>query len=441
MSMTGRRDFLRLAGGAAAGTALPVLMPSALRPHDGASNLQLTHPPLPPTRPTSAASDETYWRLVKAQFPLRNDVIPMNAANLAPAPWSVVDAVIEAMRSVEGDVSFQNRASYDELREQLRARLAGYLGVAADEIAIVRNTSEANNIIAGGLPLASGDEVVLHAENHASNAVAWDVRAARYGFTIRRVAVRPDMSHDQMIAAFAAELTPRTRVLSFTDVSNVTGIRLPARALCALGRERGVHVHVDGAQSFGMLRLDLREMGCDSYATSAHKWFLGPKEAGLLYVRADVAQHIWPGVVSLGWGSDARAAPAGARRFETLGQRNDATIAGLDAALTFHEQIGAHRIEARVLELAAVLKERLAAIPGAQLVTPHDAARSGGVVIARFGEADARALFERLYHEARVAGAPTGGLRLCPHICNTLDDVEHAADSTARLVQASARIP
>jgi isopenicillin-N epimerase len=260
MPNTGRRQFLRLAGGAAAGAALPALVPSAAR---GARELRPSNPAQRPLPSRPVAADETYWRLVKAQFALRDGVIPMNAANLAPAPRPVVDAVIDAMRSVEGDVSFQNRATYDELRERLRARLGDYLGVTADEVAIVRNTSEANNIIAAGLPLGSGDEVLLHAENHASNGVAWDVRAARHGFSVRRVAVRPDMSHDEMLAAFAAALSPRTRVLSFTDVSNVTGIRLPARALCALGRERGIHVHVDGAQSFGMLALT-----CASWAAT-----------------------------------------------------------------------------------------------------------------------------------------------------------------------------
>ena len=417
-SLTARRDFLRIIGAGVAGAALPAAATAAL--------------PLPRV----AEPDETYWRVVKAQFALRGDVIPMNSANLCPAPRMVMDAVTDAMRDVEGDVSFQNRARYDALRDRVRERLAGYFNVSADEIAIVRNASEANNIIAGGVPLTAGDEVVLHAENHASNLVSWEVRAARYGFTITRVAVQPAMSEAEMIAAFAAALTPRTKVLSFTDISNVTGIRLPARALCALARERSrdVHVHIDGAQSFGVTRHDLRAVGCDSYASSAHKWLMGPKEAGVLYVRAAAAPRIWPGVVSVGWGNTAQSTLAGARRFEAIGQRNDATIAGLDAALTFQESIGYDVIEARVMALAALAKERIAAIPGATLTTPRDPARSAGVVIARFGEIDHRQLYERLYSEAHVAGAATGGLRLCPHIYNTIADVQHAADAVTKIV-------
>jgi isopenicillin-N epimerase len=420
---TDRRGFLRLLGsGAARVAALPVL-PNALLGNDALTALR----PLPTT-------DEAYWRLVRAQFALRAGARPMNAANLCPAPRSVVDRVATTMAELEGDVSFQNRAQYDALRERVRERLAAYLGASADEIAIVRNTSEANNIVAGGVPLGRGDEVVLHVENHPTNSVSWDVRAARYGFVVRRVSVTPEMSAEAMIAAFSAALSPRTRVLSFTDISNVTGIRLPAGALCALARDRGIHAHVDGAQSFGAFRMNLRELGCDSYATSAHKWFMGPKEVGVLFVRAERAVAIWPSIVGNGWGNAAETSLRGARRFETLGQRNDATIAGLDAALDFHETIGAAAIETRVLALATALKELLSRIPGARLVTPVAPDRSGGVVIARFGERDHRALYQKLYEDYGVAGAATGGLRLCPHIYNTQDDVAHAAQAVRKLV-------
>jgi selenocysteine lyase/cysteine desulfurase len=253
---------------------------------------------------------------------------------------------------------------------------------------------------------------------------------------VRRVAVRPVLSAAEMLAAFEAALTPRTRVLSFTDVSNTTGIRLPARELCALARGRGIHVHVDGAQSFGVLDLDLHALGCDSYAASAHKWFMGPKEAGVLYVRAGRSAAIRPGIVGVGWGS-AEPGPADARRFETLGQRDDAVFTGIDAALDLHLTIGAAVIEARVLALATWLKHALAAVPGVALVTPLEPERSGGVVIAQIEGGGARALYERLYAEHRIAGAPTGGLRLCPHVYTTLADARRVAAAVRELITSA----
>jgi selenocysteine lyase/cysteine desulfurase len=422
-TLPSRRRFLAdIARGGAALAAVPAL---GVLPRD-VSAAPPRHAGLP---------DEAYWRQVKAQF--AGDVLALNAANLCPAPRPVVDAVAAAMRDVEADVSFQNRAKYDAVRDALRADLAAYLGASEDEVAIVRNTSEANNIVVGGLTLAAGDEVLVFDQNHATNAVAWDVRAARYGFTVRRVAVEGvPASAAAVLDVFARAIGPRTRVLAFSDVSNTTGLRLPANELCALARARGIWTHIDGAQTFGALVRDLHDLGCDSYAASAHKWFMGPKEAGVLYVRADRIAQLWPGVVGIGWGNAAETTARGARRFETLGQRNDATIAGLAEALRFHELIGPAVVEARILELAAILKQGLAALPGARLVTPAAPELSAGVVIVRFDGADVRRIFERLYQEHRIAGAATGGLRLCPHVYSTVADIERTVDAVRMLAAA-----
>lgn len=427
---TTRRGFLgRLAGGTLGVAATPI---AGLFPSSSAA----AAPPL--RAPAGQAPDEAYWRQVKAQFALRDDIVPLNAANLCPAPRPVIDAVASAMRDLEGDVSFQNRAKFSNTTEAVRARLAAYLGAAPDEIAIVRNTSEGNNIIVGGLALGSRDEVVVFDENHPTNAVAWDVRAARYGFTVTRVAVEaPAASPGQVLEPFRRALTPRTRVLAFSDVSNTSGLRLPTRELCALGRERGIHVHVDGAQTFGALVRDLHALGCDSYAASAHKWFMGPKEAGVLFVRADRIPHVGPCVVGVGWGSGPETTATGARKLETLGQRNDATIAGIKASLDFHELIGPAAIETRILELAEVLKRELARLPGARLVTPTLAELSAGVVIVQFDGRDMRALYEALYTDHRLAGAPTGGLRLCPHVYTTMADIERTIAAVTEAAEAA----
>jgi selenocysteine lyase/cysteine desulfurase len=387
-----------------------------------------------PQRP--ARPDEAYWQQVKAQFPLREGVVPLNAANLCPAPRTVVDAVASGMRDVEGDVSFQNRAKYDTLRETVREAIAAHVGATADEIAIVRNTSEGNNVIVNGVPLEPGDDVLLFDQNHATNSVAWDVRAARTGFSVRRVTLEePVRSAAQIVERFRSALTARTRVIAFSDVSNTTGVRMPTRELCLMARERGIHAHVDGAQTWGALVRDLHEIGCDSYAASAHKWLMGPKEAGVLYVRQDRIADIAASVVGIGWGNDAETTARGARKYETLGQRNDAIIAALQPALRFHELIGPAVIEARMLELAGAFKEGLRALPGASLVTPQPEGLSAGVVIVRFDGVDMRALYERLYADHGLAAAPTGGLRFSPHVYVTMADVDRTIEAVAGLVR------
>ncbi|HET8547330.1 MAG TPA: aminotransferase class V-fold PLP-dependent enzyme [Bryobacteraceae bacterium] len=370
---------------------------------------------------------EPYWALVRSHFAFTEQHVPMNAANLCPSPAAVSERVAELTRDIDMDCGFQNRAKFEKMLEDARARVAAQLGVAADEIALVRNTSEANNIVNNGVPLKAGDEVIIWDQNHPTNNVAWDVRAARFGLSVRRVMTPPapkDVS--DLIAPFERALSPRTRVLSITHLSNTSGIRLPVRELCELGRRRGLHVHVDGAQAWGALDVNLRELGCDSWSGSAHKWFMGPREVGLLYVRKERIAAIWPNTVAPGWGNDAEPDVAGARKFESLGQRDDARLAALRTAADFRDAIGGAKIEARVLELASVLKERIAALD-LPLATPRVPALSGGVCVIRAKPDVGRQAYEALYSRFGIACAATGGLRLCPHIYNTMDHIERAA--------------
>jgi selenocysteine lyase/cysteine desulfurase len=356
----------------------------------------------------------------------------MNAANLCPSPRAVAETVTRLTHDIDVDCSFQNRDKFGDLLETSRRMVADHLGVSPEEIALVRNTSEANNTINAGLPLEPGDEVVVWDQNHPTNNVAWDVRAARYGIRVRRVTVpEAPRSTQELIDPFVAALGERTRVLALTHISNLSGIRLPVREIAEAAHSRGVHVHVDGAQSLGAVRLDLREMGCDSYTASTHKWLMGPKEAGVLYVRSELVPSIWPAGVAPGWGSDADPDVAGARKFESLGQRDDACLASVGTTVAFHREIGVHEIDARVTQLATALKEGIAEL-GLPLLTPMDPGLSGGVCIVRVA-GDRNAVFQRLYHEHGIAGAPTGGLRFSPHVYNTVAHIERAVAAVAAM--------
>jgi len=380
--------------------------------------------------PLLAASSggENYWSLVREQFAFREDKVPMNAANLCPSPRAVAERVAELTRDIDIDCSSNNRAKFKGILEQAREKVAAQLGVTADEIALVRNTSEANNTINNGLSLKAGDEVVVWEQNHPTNNVAWDVRAARFSLSVKRVAVPANPSgNGELIGAFGKALTSRTKVLSVTHVSNLSGIRLPVPELAELAHQRGIYFHVDGAQTWGALDVNLRELNCDSYTASAHKWFCGPKEAGLLYVKQEKIPQIWPNIVAPGWGNDADPDVKGARKFESFGQRDDAALSAIATAADFHNMLQPARVEARMLELAAALKAGLKQA-GAKLVTPEKRALSGGVCIIEVPPGNGRKILDAMYNDHGIAGSTAGGLRLCPHIYNTMEHIERAVE-------------
>ena len=409
VNQTSRRTFLRGVAGVAA------LWPAA--------SLSELAPLL-----AAQSDNESYWQMIRWQFAFREDKVPMNAANLCPSPLPVAERVTELTRDIDVDCSSQNRAKFVDLLAASRQKVAEDLSVSAEEIALVRNTSEANNIVNNGLALEPGDEIVLWDQNHPTNNVAWDVRAARYGLVVKRVATpRDPTSLDELVSVFEDAFSPRTRVLAITHVSNVSGLRLPVRELCEIAHRQGVYVHVDGAQTWGALNVNLRELGCDSYAASAHKWFLGPKEAGVLYVRSDRTSEIWPGCVAPGWGDGVEPDVEGALKFESLGQRDDACLAAVGTTADFLRMIGPARIEARLYQLVNTLKSGLGAM-GAKRVTPEDPRFSAGVCIIEVPRQRRQQVVDQLYRDYGIAGAQTGGLRLCPHLYNTMEHIERALE-------------
>jgi selenocysteine lyase/cysteine desulfurase len=401
-----RRDFLKTVGGSAlAGGLLAGAVPASAR--------------------TPSAPD--------TGFGFADDRVPMNAANLCPMPAAVSRAVERYGRELDRDMSHVSRRRVEDRKEDARARLARQLGVSADELAIVRNTSEANNIIVQGLPLDSGDEILLWDQNHPSNGVAWDVQAARLGCTVRRLSVPVGIaSVDEAVDLFTGAMHADTKVVSFTHISNVSGLRLPAAEICAALRDKGdPYIHVDGAQTWGVCDVDLGELGCDSFSASAHKWFMGPREVGLLYVRQTHIERIWPNCVSVPWGSSVSPAIAGARKFEAFGQRDDAALAALGDAVGFHETHTPAAIEQRAAALAQRLRDGLADL-GIPFVSPlHRDFRSNVVILSAPPE-NGSALVDHMLHEAGIIVAAVGGLRLTPHVYNTEEHIDRAIAAAAR---------
>lgn len=377
-----------------------------------------------PTHP--APGNEDYWRMVKRQFPLDDNLIYLNAANVCPASRGVLDRHLEFLRDFQSNPSFQNRLKYEPMAERARVKAAALLSVDKEEIAFTRNTSESTNTIVNGLDLKAGDEIVITSHNHPSNNDSWKVRAKRHGLVVKEAAVPvPAQSQQQLIDSVAQLVTPKTRVITITHCTNTTGNLYPAKEIGALARQKGIWFHLDGAQTLGALNVNLRDIGCDSYAGSAHKWLMGPLEAGLLYVRAERVPQVWPQVVTAGWSDKV----AGARKFEVFGQRDNPRIVAIEAAFDFLQLIGMEHVDARLRALVTRTKEQLRDVPGVQLKTSLDPKLSGGVVKFYLKNKPLKPAYDALYerHHISIALTPAGaaaGLRISPHIYNTMDEMD-----------------
>lgn len=384
-----------------------------------------------------AVRDERFWQSVRAQFLMPPAFAVLNAANLCPSPQRVVDATFESTRAVERDPSPQNRQHTRDGREAARRRIAEALRATPEEIVVTRNTSEANNFVSSGVDLKAGDEVLIFGDNHPSNHAAWREKARRFGFTVRAVdVVSPHPGPDYYVEAFTRAIAPSTRVVAITHVTASVGDLMPAREICRIARERGVLSLVDGAQSFGVLDVDLSDMQPDFYTGSAHKWPCGPKETGVLYVNARAHGRISPSVVSLYPGAVGIS-----RTLEAFGQRDEPAIIGFGDALAFQAAIGRKAIEDRARDLAAMIVEGLKTIAGVKVWTHGARERSAAIVSFQPAGLDVRRLHEALYRNDKVVCATRGGsdrpgLRFSPHFYNTHREIERALAAVAKYVRS-----
>jgi len=379
---------------------------------------------------------EAYWARVRAEFVMPADLAMFNAANLCPSSRRVIDTLQKYTADVDRDPSPSNRGKLGPAREASRALIAERLRVTPEEIIITRNTSEANNLVSSGLDFKAGDEVLIFADNHPSNHNAWRDKAARAGFTVKILEQpNPHPGTEYYVDVVTKAITPRTRLLSMTHVTSTVGDVLPVAELCRLARERNVLTLVDGAQSFGVLDVDLGKIQPDFYSGSAHKWPCGPRETGVLYVRQAVQERLFPTVISLYGG-----AVGASRRFEANGQRDEAAMIAFGEAMALQKEIGPARIDARVRALARALADGLRKIDGVKVWTSPEPDRAAAIVSFQPAALDIRRLNTALYEKDRIicatrGGADRGGLRFSPHFYNSIAEIDRTIDAIGRYVK------
>ncbi len=387
--------------------------------------------------PAGPSAGEPFWKSVREQFVMPPDLAVMNAANLCPASRPAAEALRRESASVDTDPSPTNRARLMPEKEKTRVALAEFLRVTPDEIIITRNTSESNNMVSNGLDLKAGDEVLLHEDNHPSNLVAWQEKAKRFGFSVVVVPQKnPHPGAEYYVEAFTKAITPRTKVMSVTHLTSTVGDIMPAKELAALARSRGILFLLDGAQSFGLLDVNLSDIQPDFYSGSAHKWPCGARECGVLYVNKTAQAKLWPSVYSAYPG-----AVGFSKTFESFGQRDEATMIAMHEALTFQTKVGRAAIEKRSRDLTSQLMAGLAKIPGITNWTSPVAERRVAVVSFVPGTLDANKLATALYTNDRIGittrgGKDRPGIRVSPHFYNSPAEVDKLVAAVAKYMKS-----
>lgn len=406
-----RRHFIQSAVALAGVPLLPALETS------NASGRSL---PLSPS-----ADTEAYWEMVKQQFSFQPGLYYFNNGSIGPAPASVHLANAANQKLADAFPSKYMWGDWDDEVESVRQQVADLFSVVPEEIALIHNTTEGMNLIARSFDFKPGDEVILADHEHTSGTIPWQVWQQPKGVKlVRPILPLLPQSKEEIVERYKKAITPRTKIISMCHMVNTNGMILPVKEISDMAHQRGILVAVDGAQAAGMLSVNLRELGCDFYAASAHKWLFAPKGTGMLYAKSESQHFLKPLIVCNGHTNKT------IRRLENYNTRNLPEVLGMKSALDFHHLIGDKKIHERSLELKNHFRSKIENDPRFRLKTPASDSLSSAIQVVELVGKNVNEMKEKLFMDFNIDCRPMStftlnGLRISLAVYLTKKDVDY----------------
>jgi isopenicillin-N epimerase len=425
-----RRDFLSMVGKGAGLAAISTAAVGALFNDLKAAVKTVEH-----LGPQEAAMDENFWFYVQQAFSVTRGITNLNNGGVCPSPRIVTEALVRYIWEQEDATAYTMWSILEPQSETIRAGLAGVFGCDTEEIAITRNASESLEILLMGMNLRSGDEVLTTTQDYPRMLTTLRQRELREGLVLRmiKVPIAPD-DLDAIVGSFERGITARTRVILMSHVINITGQIMPVKAVCDLARSKGLEVIIDGAHSFAHFAFQQKDLGCDYFGTSLHKWMYAPKGTGLLYVKRDRIEKIWPLMAA------DKSQVSDIRKFEEIGTHSAAPRLAIGEAIMFHLGIGAERKEARLRYLSRYWMKKLQGLPGVRFHTSFKDNQSCGIANIEIDGIDPGALQTYLMDKHKIFTVAIihdefKGIRVTPNLYTTIQELDRFCDVMETVVR------
>lgn len=386
--------------------------------------------------PEEVAADEDFWFEAQQAFTVDRSLINLNNGGVSPSPRIVQDSMRRYLEISNLAPTYTMWRILEPQIEGVRKRLARVFGCSPEELAITRNASESLEICQLGLDLKPGDEVLTTEQDYPRMLTTWRQRERRDRVVIKKINFpTPPESLDQLAELFERAVTPRTRVIHFCHMTNLTGQLFPVKRICQMARERGIEAIVDGAHAFAQMPFTHADLDCDYYGTSLHKWMYAPHGTGFLYVRRDKIGKVWPLMPA------DESLDNDIRKFEQIGTHPAANHLAIAEAITFHEGIGAARKSQRLRYLAHRWAKRLEGKKGVKLLTSFDPRQSCGLMTVNIEGVDPSRLVGHLFNEHRIIATAINnnggvvGMRVTPNIYTTVGEIDTFAEAMERVIE------
>jgi isopenicillin-N epimerase len=419
-----RRQFLSMVGKGLGLATLASATVGALYQDLLAATRRIDHIP-----PALSASDEDFWFEIQRAFTSTRSMINLNNGGVSPSPRMVTEAFVRYTWEQEDVPAYTMWQILEPQSENVRAGLARVFGCDTEEVAIVRNASEALETCLFGLDLRPGDEILTTTQDYPRMLTTIRQRELREGIVMKQVKYPvPPNSLQQIYDAFEKGITPRTRVILVSHVVFLTGQITPVRAICDLARSKNIECIVDGAHSFAHVDFNWSDLQCDYFGCSLHKWLFAPKGTGLLFVKREKIEKLWPLMAA------DKKQRSDIRKFEEIGTHSAAMRLAIGEAILFHQGIGAKRKEERLRYLRNYWVERIGNLPNVRLHTSLEKDQSCGIALVEVVGVDPGQIQTYLMDAHKIFTVPImhdefRGLRITPNVYTSTKELDRFCEA------------
>src|SRR5688572_26257466 len=414
-----RRDFLALAGKGLGLAALSSATVASLQKTVEAATTGVAK-----LTPEEAAMDEDYWAVIQNAFTVTRGIINLNNGGVSPSPRIVTEALVRYTWQQEDATAYTMWEILEPQSETIRTGLAELFGCDREEIAITRNASESLETLLMGMDFKAGDEILTTTQDYPRMLTTLRQREKREGLKLKLIQIPiPPKNTDDIATAFERAVTPKTKLILVSHQINLTGQINPVKAVCDMARAKGIETIVDGAHSFAQFDFKQKDLGCDYFGTSLHKWLYAPKGTGMLYVKRDKIEKLWPLMAAESKQS------SDIRKFEEVGTHSAAPRLAIGEAMLFHNGIGGKRKEARLRYLSRYWMNRLKDVPKVSFNTSFDPNQSCAIANVNIAGVDPTAIGSYLFSKHRIFTTPIvheefKGIRITPNVYTTFGELD-----------------
>ncbi len=370
------------------------------------------------------ASDEDFWLKVRGDYDLKPDYINLENGYYCFMPRQTMEHLIEHMRIVNYEGSYYMRTVQWENKKKVANKVADIVGCTAEEVAITRNTTESLDLVIGGIHWNAGDEAVMAEQDYGAMLNHFKFIERRFG-TVNKLVSVPNHPKDdeEIVDLYASAITDKTRLLMVCHMVNITGQVLPIRKITDMAHARGVEVMVDGAHAFSHIDFNMKDLDCDYYGTSLHKWLSAPLGSGMLYVKKEKIDTVWPLL------AEGDLDPNDIGRLNHIGTHPVHTDLAILDAIEYQNAIGLGRKEARLKYLQHYWTSQLRDLPRVVVNSPAEMSRHGGIGNVGIEGIEPSALAERLMKEYQIFTVAIDrpgvkGLRITPNVYTTTEELD-----------------